>query len=478
MNTYTMPTKQQALKYMHQTLFCPPIPTLIAAIENEQLRTFPHLTVANVRTHLEPILATAKGRIRMNKQGIHSTRKLHESPTMPVPQANHVFCFAAMADKTKRTLYHDLTGRLPVMFLESNQYFLVAYDYTLNAILVQPTKNLKSATVITAFDSIFQELKEKGFKPQRNITDNQAVTALKAYLHAENCEWQFVESNNHHVNAAEQAIQTFKNHFISGLCTTDKDFPLQLWDHMTAQAQDILNLLRTSRHDPTKSAYKQLNGPYDFNKWPMAPPGTNAVIWENPTRRQSWAPRGLNPSKDHYQLYKFYCPETQAIRVNGSAQFFPQHCKLPTLSPTQHANTVADELFESLANLKKEQMQTNPSQNRQTTGSHRHELPTNTSKGDNNKPHGCIRTEGGGHPRDHQHIHESDGPTHCCHNPKDPSTNDTSQYPRAHSSYQERTRSNHSTLTPCTSAQPTTRHHRLSDTWAPCAQHHFPRGCI
>jgi hypothetical protein len=45
MNAYTMPTKQQAIKYMHQTLFCPPIPTLIAAIENEQLRTFPHLTV-------------------------------------------------------------------------------------------------------------------------------------------------------------------------------------------------------------------------------------------------------------------------------------------------------------------------------------------------------------------------------------------------------------------------------------------------
>jgi hypothetical protein len=40
MNAYTMPTKQQAMKYMHQTLFCPPIPTLIAAIENEQKAAF------------------------------------------------------------------------------------------------------------------------------------------------------------------------------------------------------------------------------------------------------------------------------------------------------------------------------------------------------------------------------------------------------------------------------------------------------
>jgi hypothetical protein len=245
------------------------------------------------------------------------------------------------------------------MSLEGNQYFLVAYDYTINAILVRPTKDLESATVIKAFDSIFQELKGKEFKPQLNITDNQAVTALKAYLHTKNCEWQFVEPNNHRINAAERAIQTFKNHFISGLCTTNKDFPLQLWDQMTEQAQDTLNLLRTSRHDPTKSAYEQLNGPYDFNKWPMAPPGTKAVIWENPTTRQSWAPRGIDawyigPSKDHYRLYKFYCPETQAMRVNGSAQFFPQHCKLPTLNPTQHAHAAADKLFESLEKLKKE----------------------------------------------------------------------------------------------------------------------------
>jgi hypothetical protein len=358
MNAYTMPTKQQALKYIHQTLFCPPIPTLIAAIENEQLQTFPHLTVENVHKHLEPSLATAKGRVRRNKKGIHSTRKPRETPAWPMPQANQVFCFTALADKTKQTLYHNLTGRLPVMSLEGNQYFLVAYNYTINAIIVRPTKDLESTTIIKAFDSIFQELKEKGFKPQLNITDNQAVTALKEYLHTKNCEWQFLESNNHRVNATEQAIQTFKNHFISGLCTTDKDFPLQLRDQMTEQAQDTLNLLQTSRHDPTKPAYEQLNGPYDFNKWPMAPPGTKAVIWENPTTRQSWAPRGIDawyigPSKEHYRLYKFYCPETQAIQVNGSAQFFPQHCKLPTLNPTQHAYAVADELFKSLEKLKK-----------------------------------------------------------------------------------------------------------------------------
>jgi hypothetical protein len=119
-----------------------------------------------------------------------------------------------MADKTQQTIYH----------------FLVAYDYTLNTILVGPTKYLESATIITAFDSIFQELQKNiGFKPQLNITDNEAVTALKEYLHTEDCAWQFVE--NPITTASTRPNEPFERsiyHFISGVCTTDKDFPLQL----------------------------------------------------------------------------------------------------------------------------------------------------------------------------------------------------------------------------------------------------------
>ena len=44
------------------------------------------------------------------------------------------------------------------------------------------------------------------------------------------------------VHAAERAIQTFKNHLISGFCCTDSEWPLQLWNNLTKQALIILNL--------------------------------------------------------------------------------------------------------------------------------------------------------------------------------------------------------------------------------------------
>ena len=37
-----------------------------------------------------------------------------------------------------------------------------------------------------------------------------------------NIKYQLVPPSNHRANNAERAIQTFKNHFIAGLCSVDK----------------------------------------------------------------------------------------------------------------------------------------------------------------------------------------------------------------------------------------------------------------
>ena len=179
--------------------------------------------------------------------------------------------------------------------------------------------------------------------------DNQATKQVKRFLSKKDCRLQLVEPHNHRLNAAERAIQTFKDHFISGLCTTDVDFPVQLWDQLAPQAQDTLNLMRQSRVDPTKSADKVLEGPYDWNKYPLTPPGCKAIIHEAAESRASWAPRGvdawyLHPSKDHYRCNKFYVPETRAYRTSGSAEYYPQHCSNPNFSPAEHIKELKEEV--------------------------------------------------------------------------------------------------------------------------------------
>jgi len=103
-----------------------------------------------------------------------------------------------------------------------------------------------------------------------------------------------VEPHNHRVNAAERAIQTFKDAFIAVLATTDQDFPLQLWDRLAPQVQDTLNLIHASRNNLIILAYEALNGPCNWDRYPLVPPGCKAIIYEAPAVRGSWASRGTD----------------------------------------------------------------------------------------------------------------------------------------------------------------------------------------
>ncbi len=146
----------------------------------------------------------------------------------------------------------------------------------------------------------------------------------------------------------------FKAAFIAALATTDSDFPVQLWDRLTPQVKDTLNLLRASRVDPTKSAYEVLNGPYGWNRYPLAPLGCKAVVYKDGDTRGSWASRGvdafyLGPAKDNYRCDNYYIPETRAYRISGSTELFPQHCQLPSLTQHQHFRALTEELTDNTA---------------------------------------------------------------------------------------------------------------------------------
>ncbi len=93
--------------------------------------------------------------------------------------------------------------------------------------------------------------------------DNQATKYIKQFLNKNECKLQLVEPNNHRVNATEWAIQTFKDSFIAALAMTGANFPIQLWDQLTPQIQNTLNMMRASRVNLAILAFESLNGPYD-----------------------------------------------------------------------------------------------------------------------------------------------------------------------------------------------------------------------
>jgi hypothetical protein len=168
-------------------------------------------------------------------------------------------------------------------------------------------------------------------------------------------DFQLAPPDDHQRNPAERAIQTFKNHFIAMLCSTDKNFPMHLWCRLLPQAQITLHLLRMSRLNPRLSAEVHLNGEFDFNRTPMAPPGTRVIVHETPAKRGTWAPHGvdgwsLGTALDHYQCYRCYITKTAGERISLTVEFFPTHCKMPATSSADAARLAAQELVTALTN--------------------------------------------------------------------------------------------------------------------------------
>jgi hypothetical protein len=159
------------------------------------------------------------------------------------------------------------------MLYDGSVCFFILYHYKSNSILATPIVGLDNVSIYNVYKKQFELLTSKGFKPKLIIMDNQATKHIKTFLTKNDCKMQLVEPHNNCVNATERTIQTFKDAFMAALATTDSNFPLQMWDRLTQQIQDTLNLLCASCIDSSKSAYEILNRPYNRNRSPWLPLG-------------------------------------------------------------------------------------------------------------------------------------------------------------------------------------------------------------
>jgi hypothetical protein len=128
---------------------------------------------------------------------------------------------------------------------------------------------------------------------------------------------------------------------------------MHLWDRLLPQAVITLNMLRTTRINPKLSAATHIFGQYDFNRAPMAPPGTRIIAHETPNRRRTWAPHGqdgwyIRPALEHYRCYTVYITKTRGERVVEPVDFFPDNFKLPFPSAQDLATKAAAELTHAL----------------------------------------------------------------------------------------------------------------------------------
>ena len=374
-NAYRIHTKGELATFYGGSAGWPVKSTWIDAINRGSYASWPGLTAAMVHKHYKRSEFTVLGHLHARRSGIQSTKKQVPVAEMPVADlvqeenasltpprpgillttTRHVGAHLIAFSSLKSYIATDFCGRFPDMSSRGMNYIFILYDYDSNTILAAPTKSRHGPAMIEAYDKCYKQLTDAGLTPVLQYLDNEISKDLIESIKTKKLNYQLASPNDHRLNPAERAVQTFKNHFVSILTGCDRAFPKYLWCRLIPQAVQTLNFLRKSRINPKLSAHDQVFGVFDYNRTPLAPLGTKVVIHERPKQRGTWSAHGqlgwlTGPAMHHYRHFQINVSSTGGDRVSDTVEFIPTNYIMPRTSSRDRIAAALDEITHAIAN--------------------------------------------------------------------------------------------------------------------------------
>ena len=266
-----------------------------------------------------------------------------------------IFAITQCSDKDLAAA--DLTGCFPYRSSRGHQYVMIMFHWDCNIIWGEPLKKRTASDIATAYSTLMKKFTKGGFKPNLFIFDNEFSGEFRDAVSEDNISLQLFTPHMHRNNPAERAIQTWKDHFLAGLASVHPDYPMAEWDCLIPQCNITLNLLRASRTHPQLSAYASLFGQFDFNRTPLAPPGTKIVFHSKPSQRASWAFHGqegwyIGPAMDHYRNITGYFPQERSEKCTDTVTFIPHNIPIPSITLEDYLLQAVDDIVSILTTEK------------------------------------------------------------------------------------------------------------------------------
>ena len=137
---------------------------------------------------------------------------------------------------------------------------MVMEDSDVGPILATSIESRHKEHSLEGFKEMHDTLTKAGINPVLHRIDIEFLKELIEEIEARGLKYQIAPRGNHQTVAAEQRIQTLKNHFQSVLYGCDPTFPKNQWDRVLPVAVLTLNMLRPLRINPAKSAYNKIWG--------------------------------------------------------------------------------------------------------------------------------------------------------------------------------------------------------------------------
>ncbi len=362
------------MQYHHASAGFPTKPTWLAAIKNKHFTLWPGLTLDAARKHFPDSEETHKGHGRKTPSGLRSTKTKQgplfdncdealgdkqeaQLPLRPVKKEKTIFYRVLnLADEATQKNWSDQPGWFLKKSSKGNQYIMLLMESSSDVFFVEAMKNCSSGEMIWVYQKLTDRLHAAGIVPKHHILNNKCSDKLKETIKCNEMTYQLVPPHNHHHKHAKKAIQTFNDHFVAILCRADKEFPLNLWDLLLPQAENMLNMLCPSRMTPTISAYTYLWGQHDYNLNPIAPLGCKVQAHMVPGIKETWAPHTtsrfyIGNSWEHYCCHEVFISDTHHTRICSTVFFKHKYLTMPTLTPSDALILAANNLTNAVAGI-------------------------------------------------------------------------------------------------------------------------------
>jgi hypothetical protein len=147
--------------------------------------------------------------------------------------------------------------------------------------------------ILVAYKRVQTVLTDRGRKPKLQKLDNEASQALQDFMMDNEIDYQLSPPQIHQRNAAERAIRTLKNHFISELSSTDqKNNPQPVGKNTTAGAHFAQPCERLV-HQPLILCKCSTPWSIRLQLYTTCTPMQKVLLHEKTSIRETWDPHGV-----------------------------------------------------------------------------------------------------------------------------------------------------------------------------------------
>jgi hypothetical protein len=113
-------------------------------------------------------------------------------------------------------------------------------------------------------------------------------------------------------------------------------------------------MMHPCTQNPNLSAQEAMEGTFSFDATPMAPIGTECMVYVKPSKQHTWGYHAIKawyfaPALNHYRCVKVVT-DTSTVRTTDTFKFLHHALSTPTITPTDRIITTTKHLKQAIEN--------------------------------------------------------------------------------------------------------------------------------